>query len=37
MANGHYIYRDAKTGKLVTQAYAEAHPGTTVREWVPDN
>lgn len=37
MANGHYIYRDAVTGRLVSKAYADAHPNTTVREWVPDN
>ena len=36
MSNGHYIYRDARTGQLVTQAYAKAHPDHTVREWVPD-
>lgn len=29
-----YIYRDAKTGRLVTEAYALTHPGTTVRERV---
>lgn len=29
-----YIYRDAKTGRLVTEAYALAHPNTTVREKV---
>lgn len=29
-----YIYRDAKTGQLVTKEYAAAHPGTTVRETV---
>ena len=26
--SGHYIYRDAGTGRLVTEAYASAHPGT---------
>jgi len=37
MASGHYIYRDAVTGRLVTKEYWEKHPNTTVREWVPDN
>jgi hypothetical protein len=32
----HYIYRDSITGKIVTQAYAEAHPDTTERERVED-
>jgi hypothetical protein len=32
----HYIYRDAKTGKLVTKEYAAKHPATTVRERVPN-
>lgn len=32
----HYIYRDAKTGQLVTKEYAEKHPATTVRERVYD-
>jgi hypothetical protein len=32
----HYIYRDAKTGKLVTKEYAEKHPATTVKERVDD-
>lgn len=27
-----YIYRDAKTGRLVTKGYAERNPDTTVRE-----
>ena len=36
MATGHYIYRDAVTGRLVTQAYAATNPRTTVREWVND-
>jgi len=35
MVSGHYIYRDARTGQIVTKAYADAHPSTTVREWVP--
>jgi len=26
------IYRDAKTGKIVSKEYAEKHPSTTVRE-----
>jgi hypothetical protein len=30
----HYIYRDAKTGRIVTEAYAKKHPDTTVRERV---
>jgi len=34
MGKFHYIYRDAKTGRLVTEAYALAHPSTTVRERV---
>jgi len=34
MSNKRYIYRDAKSGRLVTEAYAKAHPGTTVREEV---
>ena len=29
-----YIYRCAKTGRIVTEAYAKAHPSTTVRERV---
>lgn len=29
-----YIYRDAKTGKIVTEEYARRHPSTTVRERV---
>ena len=36
MASGHYIYRDAGTGRLVTKEYADAHPATTVKEWVED-
>lgn len=27
-----YIYRDAKTWRLVSEAYALANPSTTVRE-----
>lgn len=27
-----YIYRDAETGEIVTEAYAIANPKTTVRE-----
>ncbi len=32
-----YVYKSAKTGEFVTEAYAKAHPATTVREkiWVP--
>jgi hypothetical protein len=29
-----HIYRDAKSGELTTEAYAAAHPDTTVRESV---
>lgn len=29
-----YIYRDAKTGQLVTKEYAEKHPATTTKEKV---
>lgn len=29
-----YRYRDAVTGKMVSKAYAEANPSTTVRELV---
>ena len=36
MATWHYIYRDAITGRLVSEAYALAHPTTTVRERVQD-
>jgi hypothetical protein len=36
MASGHFIYRSAVTGQLVSKAYAQAHPSTTVREWVAD-
>ncbi len=35
MAAGHYVYRDAITGRLVSEAHAKAHPNTTVKEWVP--
>ena len=34
--SGHYIYRDAISGKLVTKEYAEANPNTTVKEFVQD-
>ncbi len=34
MANGHFIYRSAITGKIVTKEYADPHPTTTVPEWV---
>jgi len=30
----HYIYRDAKTGRIVTEEYAKKNPSTTVREAV---
>tara|TARA_R110000868_G_scaffold409700_1_gene695706 strand:- start:71 stop:193 length:123 start_codon:yes stop_codon:yes gene_type:complete len=30
----HYIYRDAKTGRIVTEAYAKKNPNTTVKEAV---
>jgi len=29
-----YIYRDAKSGRLVTEEYAKKNPSTTVREEV---
>lgn len=29
-----YRYRDARTGRYVSRAYAEKHPDTTVRETV---
>jgi hypothetical protein len=29
-----YIYRDTKTGRLVTEEYAKKNPSTTVREAV---
>lgn len=32
MAKKRYRYRDAKTGRFVTEDYAKRHPGTTVRE-----
>jgi len=32
MTKHKYIYRSAKTGRVVTRAYAEAHPTMTVRE-----
>jgi hypothetical protein len=39
-AKGHwkYIYKSAITGQIVTEAYAQANPSTTVREkvWVPE-
>lgn len=28
------IYRDAKTGKIVTEEYASHHPATTVKEHI---
>lgn len=34
MSDYRYIYRDAITGRLVTEEYALAHPSTTVRERV---
>lgn len=34
MAKKRYIFRDARTGRLVSEEYASAHPGTTVREEV---
>jgi hypothetical protein len=36
MANGHWIYRSAVTGQIVTEAYALTHPRETTREWVPN-
>lgn len=30
----HYRYRSAITGRIVSKAYAEAHPETTIRERV---
>jgi hypothetical protein len=33
-SSGHYIYRSAVNGQIVTEAYAKAHPTTTIREWV---
>jgi hypothetical protein len=35
MASGHYIYRDARTGQLVSKEFADRYPQYTVREWVP--
>lgn len=32
MAKYRYIYRSAKTGRFVSEAYAKRHPKTTVRE-----
>jgi hypothetical protein len=29
-----YVYRDAVSGEYVSQAYAEAHPATTIRQRV---
>lgn len=29
-----YIYRSAKTGKVVKASYAKSHPSTTVKETV---
>jgi hypothetical protein len=34
MQKKHKIYRDAKTGKIVTEEYAKAHPDTTEAETV---
>jgi len=34
MAKGHWIYRSAITGQLVSENYALRNPNTTVREWV---
>ncbi len=31
-----YLYRDAGTGRLVTEAYADENPLTTVREPVDE-
>jgi phosphosulfolactate synthase (CoM biosynthesis protein A) len=31
-----YIYRSAKTGKIVTEEYAKKNPDTTTRETVKD-
>jgi len=28
----YYVYRSAKTGRMVTKAFAEKNKGTTVRE-----
>jgi hypothetical protein len=34
---GHYIWRSAKTGRIVQEAYAKRNPDTTIREWVADS
>jgi hypothetical protein len=34
---GHFIYRDAGNGKVITQEEAERNPATTVKEWVPSH
>lgn len=36
MTGYRYIYRDAITGRLVSEEYARKHPTTTVRERVPN-
>lgn len=35
-ATVHHIFRDAETGQLTTEEYAEENPSTTVRETVED-
>jgi hypothetical protein len=31
------IYRDSVTGQIVSKEYAEAHPGTTQSDTVPED
>lgn len=30
------VYRSAKTGRFVTEAFAKRHPGTTVRQSIKE-
>ena len=34
--DSHTGYRDAESGKMVTEDYAKKHPKTTVKESVPN-
>jgi hypothetical protein len=34
--NSHTGYRDSKSGKIVTEKYAEKHPNTTQKESIPN-
>jgi len=37
MSKSKFIYRSAKTGRLVTEKWALRHPATTVREEIRSN